>query len=437
MALDDDCLYEVFKRLHFLDLSSVAKVCIRFEKGARAAFPSNYKMLHLNREECDQDQMENILCQFGSFIHSIHIASNHNASDGILFRSIIQNCTSTLIELRLFKFNIQVDSPNFRLPFLKLETLCLTECVGNVSMAHLIDECPELRLIYMSSGELEGVNGLINRQFKKLECLYLSNYAGQIYNYTLENFIVSNPTLRILSIYKFSRLLTSNVIRLIGENMLELCVLELNLSIDYPKQSDFECIANLRSLEKLQLYLNRMKAAPLANALASNNLPIQHLSIRNGIIDANAIKYVSLLKQIEILDMYNVDGFTYENAVNLVKNLPELKSVHWRNIVVANADDQLIIIGLMKMLDFAKNLYHLSLEFLIDNDFDSTYLLIINTNDYEAMLNIVRNRPEKIRLHILIFGIDIKLNVADAILQENRNILFIEDGSNFCDCDCP
>lgn len=36
-ALNDYCLYEAFKRLHFLDLLNVAKVCVQFESQAKAA----------------------------------------------------------------------------------------------------------------------------------------------------------------------------------------------------------------------------------------------------------------------------------------------------------------------------------------------------------------------------------------------------------------
>lgn len=206
--------------------------------------------------------------------------------------------------------------------------------------------------------------------------------------------------------------------------MRELRVLECNLSFVDPAQSDFKCIGNLYSLEALHLDLNKLEVTPVVNALADNALPIQHLSITNGSIDKNDVKYISQLKQIVWLQMHEVDALNDELVINLARNLPELKCLDLTDVIVVhNVNDTFTINGLMQMLEYPEILRLLKLGFSVgDEAFDFT----INTNDYKTMVNTIRYRREKIKLSILRLSDDIKLNVDDAVLKENENILNIE-----------
>lgn len=422
-ALNDDCLHEVFKKLHYVDLLNVVKVCVRFQSQGKAAFASKYKSLELVHNECDHDKMIMVLHEFKSFIQSLSVHADKNADTGHLFGMIIANCSPELKELDLSHFNIQVDTPNFRLPFPKLETLRLFDCSGNISVAHLVDTCPELHSISVSSGDLQGVNGLINRKFNQLKCLYLLDYEDHIHSYALENFITLNPDLTDLKIRKPSQFLTSNAIRLIGQTMLELQELECNLSFVGPAQSDFKCIGNLYSLNMLHLDFNKLEVVPVVSVLAANVLPIEHLSITNGLIDKNAVKYISQLKRIVCLQMHEVDGLNDELVISLARNLPELRCMDLTDVIVDHVNDSLTVVGLMQMLEYANNLRVLKLGFsVIDQDFN----FIINIDDYKTMVNTVRYRREKISLSISLFGDNIKLNVDDAVLKENENILTVE-----------
>lgn len=419
-ALIDDCLYKVFTWLNYLDLLNVVKVCVRFQIQGTAAFASSYKMLQLIDSECDQDQMEEVLREFGSIVQSLNVQSDKNVYNANLFRTIIKSCSPELKGLILTKCNIQVDSPNFRLPFSKLESLRLLNCTGNVSLAHLVDNCPELRLITVSSSGLRGVNELIDRKFNKLERLYLVDYYGDIDYYALENFITSNPDLIELCITKPTQFRTSNVYRLIGQHMPKLRVLEFYLSCDQPTQSDFNCTGQLHSLEKLVLDLNGLEVEPLAKMLTANVLPINFLNLQNGLIDKYAIKYISQLKQITILELDEINGLSDELLIFLAKNLPNLRWIQ----LTENPNDSLTIIGLIQMLDYAKNLRLLKFGFSQDDDDDFTF--IVNTDDYKTMVNTIRHRPEKINLRIMIFGKEIKINVDETVLNENKEILSFE-----------
>ena len=124
-ALNDHCLYEAFKRLHFRDLLNVANVCVRFQSQAKAAFSSKYKKLELDIRECDESTMRKVLETFGSSIQSLQISlcTEDVEADEQLFRSIIDNCSSKLKDLKLYGFDIQFNSSNLRLPFPQLELL--------------------------------------------------------------------------------------------------------------------------------------------------------------------------------------------------------------------------------------------------------------------------------------------------------------------------
>lgn len=373
------------KRLRYLDLLNLAQVSTQFETQAKAAFASKYEMLRLLQSDCDQNKMENILRVFGSLIQSLRIGSNKNAAGDPLFLAIIQNCSPKLKRLNLFGFNIQVDSLNSRLPFPKLKELGLGQCSGNLDLARLIDNCSVLETISLEDCNFQSVNGMISRKFKRLESLHIMQYDGEISKDALENFIMSNPALKELWID--ARYGSSHAIRLIGQNMLELQEMHLHLSIYDLQyfQSDVEYIGQLRSLEKLGLHFNGLEVASLANTLATNNLPIENLFMSHGSIDDTAIKYILQLKQINTIEIHRIDGLNKEHLIDLAKNLPELQEMNLTKLNV-----ELTLMGLLQVVHHAKKLreLHLVLKYGATG-------FTINTDDYKAMVAIVKNRPEK------------------------------------------
>lgn len=78
--------------------------------------------------------------------------------------------------------------------------------------------------------------------------------------------------------------------------------LDLFLRIDEVEQKDFESIGKLQWIKELGISFNELEAAPLVKSLAANNSPIERLAIHVAIIDDDAIKYISKLKQITQLE---------------------------------------------------------------------------------------------------------------------------------------
>lgn len=432
-ALNDDCLYKAFKRLHFLDLLNVLKVCIRFEARAKEAFASKYKRLKLDIAECDRNTMEEILSAFGSAIQSLHVKLDPNAIDGDFIHTIIQNCSSELKELNLLGWNIQLDSPHLRLPFSKLETLGLFDCVGNLDLAHLIDDCPHLKEISLEQCDLRGVNEMIGRRFGQLETLKIYNCDMDIKTDALEHFIVSNPTLtELLIIQSDMRIETSQAFRLIGQNMLKLQLLHFCAPINDLEhfQSDVEHIGRLHSLKHLGLSIEELEVAPLANSLATNNIPIETLRICFSLIDDIAIRSISKLKRLTNLDIQCAQGFNEEHLINLARNVHGLEKLTLKNVMNHDGNGVPTVDVLMQMLHYAKKLHNLTL-FLHDDEggdggngagtgFD------INTDQFKTMLTTIKNRPVRIGLCIHIRGSNSKIDVPEAMLQENSAVLSIK-----------
>lgn len=423
MALNNDRLYAVFKWLNSVDLTNAAKVCVRFQSQAVAAFSSKYTHLELKRKEYDQDEMTSVLSEFGSHIQSLSIDSYRQAADSVLLPAIIQNCTSELKVLRLARIKIQVDSPDLRLPFPKLEELVLLDCQSDLSLPHLIDDCPELTKLSLIYGNLKSVDGLVSRKFEKLERLHLHEHNGRISDAAVERFITLNPTLVELSIDGNRSLQTSRAFRLVGQNMLRLQKFTFTQSVDNLElfQSDVQHIGNLRSLKLLHLNFNRLEATPLAKALAENNSSIEDLKMVEAYFDYAAIDWISQLREINTLNMDRVLGMTDEHLITLASRLSELQELRlfaW--------DGAFTIAGIIQVLSCAKKLSIFKLECVgLFNLSEMT----INLDDYNSMLDMIQNWPHFICTAFEIRGEKIQINVPKEILEENRHILHIWEES--------
>lgn len=78
-ALNDDCLYVIFKKSTLLSLCSIANVCVRFSKIAQQVFASKYKHKTIGcsdlRWNCSINPLHivTLLYKFGTFIESLVI----------------------------------------------------------------------------------------------------------------------------------------------------------------------------------------------------------------------------------------------------------------------------------------------------------------------------------------------------------------------------
>lgn len=208
-ALNDQCFYEIFKRLDLPDLVNVAEVCRHFNEQAKKTFSSStYKnMVFTDSEFRDQpNKMKKVMRHFGADIQSLWIESKSRA-DNFLLGAILEYCTENLKELRLELFHIEAESPNLGPLFSKLEKLEMFNCRAHIKLDQSMADCNKLQILRLDSCDLEYDDECIGRTFMNLQEAHFShtNLSAEIF----QHFIVSNPTK--LSSYRLTMHLTSYV----------------------------------------------------------------------------------------------------------------------------------------------------------------------------------------------------------------------------------
>lgn len=323
-ALNGDCFHEIFKRLDLPDLVNVAEVCNRFNHEAKETFSlSKYKhMVFADTEFANQpNKMRKIMRHFGEYIRSLCIESKSRADD-FLLRAILEYCTGKLTALRLAFFHIQEESPELGPLFASLEKLELMNCKININLNESLGDCVELRVLRLEGCDLKHDDEGIGCAFVNLR---EAHFAETFLNAeTLQQFIVLNPNVAKLTIrqgFDEARALYS-----IGQNMANLQELEILQLIQ--NLANFQeyvlSIGQLTQLRVLKLNFNGLKAAPLLNALCTNNVPIEHLEMADVWIDDNAVESIMKMNRIKVLEVIEAHDLKKEHLIGFAKGLREL-----------------------------------------------------------------------------------------------------------------
>lgn len=365
IALNNDCLREVFKRLELNDLTNVAETCVRFHQQANEAFRSKYKHFVLHMKGREQDYR--LLNNFCSVIQSLDVSRLRFTT----LQMINRECTQlNALTLRFVKCNWT----DVRLLFPRLEILKLRFCEFNEFSVDSISKLKHLEVIHCRVGSMDERN------------------SKQYHYDTFTRWFTMCPMLENLSIVNsyVTSTFDSRIIRWIGENLPGFQSVEFDEVIDELDnfQNDVRSIANLKSLKVLKLFFNYLSIAPLAQALAANNVPIEQFTIKRGKIDSDGIESVAQLKQLEVLWLYQCENWSGDHLISLAKELPklhELRLIDWR------------------------------------------YRGRIDMNHYQAILEAVQNRPDKKKLVIVIpIKEATRVNVPANILYANHKMFHIQ-----------
>lgn len=134
IALNDDCLREVFGYLGIIDLSNAAEVCVRFNQQAKESFASKYKNLDIDHFQSDElitrYQIDSLLQNFGSMIRSLKIDASVLDSE-IPFLCIASQYLTALEQLELSNFYINTQIKEICSLFGHVEKLQLNCCELN------------------------------------------------------------------------------------------------------------------------------------------------------------------------------------------------------------------------------------------------------------------------------------------------------------------
>lgn len=144
------------------------------------------------------------------------------------------------------------------------------------------------------------VLGMIIEYCNKLDEIIICNISNPLEEFNnISTFFARLKKLVIYNGYKINE--SKQIYRLIGQygsNIEELMLDKMKVS----SNEDFLHLSQLMNLKKLTLDFGGKPIARLMQAFSSKNVPIEDLVI-NGEIDDNAIKYISSMKNISVLDI--------------------------------------------------------------------------------------------------------------------------------------
>lgn len=275
-VLNDDCLNEIFKKLHLLDLCSIAEVCLRFNKVACQNFASKYRKEFQFRNLINEDvkfsprnkflnyptltQMDDCLRIFGSSITSISVVFSdwypHSTSNIVL--GMINEYCKNLNEIKIHPNIVEIETFDEVIPLFS--------------------------------------------RLKKLDMQEEGTFCFE----DLPNF-------------------NEQTFRFIGEHCSNMQELNLCCS-EHNFDKNVLHLSQLKKMEKMCLILNfnEKPIAPAIQAFSSQNFPIESLKIGNGMVDDDAIISISQMKDISTLLLSKLIGLDGQHLIELAQNLPKL-----------------------------------------------------------------------------------------------------------------
>lgn len=246
----------------------------------------------------------------------------------------------------------------------------------------------------------------IEQHFKNLVRAKIEKVSTDV----IVSFIKLNPTLEELIIIDGDEL--PKIVQAVVDNLSHLTL----LTIDKIRHDYYEflwpncCVSTQLTLNCRSVYI-----LSFVEMLATNNIPIEELNIIDCKINTVVVDSISKFVRIKVLKFIDIDGqFTDDDLIQLAKGLPKLQELHLLQEVNENTSFELTKMGLKEMLKHVNKL-----SYLVIRNFGPIF---IDVDDYEAMLQTVQNRKDKVKLTIFCnyFMYD---NVPDDIISKNRSIL--------------
>lgn len=340
-ALNDDCLREIFKTLHLLDLSSIADVCMRFNEIATEVFASKYRNKKFGFDDLKRfgnrqvlqptlTQIDDFLRNFGPSITRISgrysVCSTYGLN--IILGMINKYCNQLS--------DIEIDGDS-----LKYETL--------IEIIPLLGRLQKLNMYCHSNLEYD------NGSFRSLKILcFIGQHCANI-----------------------QELKCSSISEFYDEEMFWTGKIENHLN-------------QLKNMKKLHLLANFNESIlSLMEELSSRNIPIEDLKLKYARIDDDTVKCITQMKTISNLELCSLDNLKDKHLIELAQNLPNLDQFG----VSMYSLEGVTMIGIINMLKHANQLS--TLNFIgMDR---------INEAEFTEIARIVRNRTNGNGLNIIVW----------------------------------
>lgn len=449
LALNDDCLLEVFQYLDLLELSAVADVCERFRQSAQDSFARSkkdkldfYHDIYRPRDTFKKILLKTsrVLRNFGHFIAKLNVNGNLSIlqlpeDQRKLFELFVRyyqevnadDCSS-LKEMDLSHFDLRIDFVHAMGP-LRLRKLALRSSqIGGTFLSILplwFGELQELRLDGVDVERFE----FLHRSFPKLVTFAL-NWNSDLNIDDIGKMLQHNPQLKQIELGYLPQL--ENILPSIVEYVPEIETLDLCwYGTDTINRETIKDFAQLRAMRTLKLQVensgDRSSRIPLReyivqviDAIAEANIPLKHLWWYSPCfeLDANQFVYAIMkLKQLETLDLELCGDFTPSHLIEICRDCSELATFRSNGVFVPTPEN------IMEIVRYSPKLRLLQMN---------TYPVYIERDDcsididmYKELLKIVKNRSSETHLEIRLPGFYNLENIPTELAQAHRRSLSI------------
>ncbi|XP_031638550.1 uncharacterized protein LOC116350768 [Contarinia nasturtii] len=384
-ALNDDCLREIMKKLHFTTLNSIVNVCLRFDRVGMEAFSNKY--LHKKIDIFDLEynrrptmaQIEHFLIKFGSRISSLSILNSpsiasHNEAERVsLFEMFCRYCKN-------------LNSLELSLLYISNETL--------YENRPIFEKLKNLRLYFAPSAILDIISVC-----SKLETLEIHTFEEIDYDDVFKMKLsvmppkIGLPKLveaRIIPYRSNNHSIDAAINRFIELNT-KLKVLEIPGCFNL----DINVLSELSELKELKINDSIQMQPTLLRTLSSTNVQTENLEL-----DLTYENFTS--ESLNILaNITNLTGLTIrlhrrltiDSFIRLLQKLPKMKTLY----IKFEKGDYKYFIENKTFLQHTKYLSKLTLEYNHVHR-RSFQKFPIDEVHYNEFLELVKNRNNGIKL---------------------------------------
>ncbi|XP_031639214.1 uncharacterized protein LOC116351273 isoform X1 [Contarinia nasturtii] len=286
-ALNDDCLYEVFKRMHPSNYVLIGNVCVRFDRILKEMIGRKYKnkMFHITDIQLfTLFQADDYLRYFGSSIYQAEVNFDKvKRSTVIKIYMILIMISEHCVNLRYFRsINFPMDEQfvNEIIPlFTRIEKLSIKR-TQKIRKYHSGFFRPSVFIPAINCPKL------VAFEWDDMWFVYHEDIPALI------NFLYHNTQLR-------SFLYFSDNLGKCNDD--EKYYLPTNISI----LSQFKCLKFLSVVNGKKIHFGKhsneelIKIKPLMQELKTKNMPIEYLKLFNTVVDDTTIEYISQIRTIK------------------------------------------------------------------------------------------------------------------------------------------
>lgn len=329
IALNNDCIWEIFRYVDIETLCTMANVSKQFRAISEQIFQNRYKAKVIDTLSYRNgiSTFRRILCKFGPLILSLNV--RHGDYENAVNADEIAKYCQNLQFLRLGyeKIDCAATEPLFT----NLKGLMIDSCQFTGNVSQLFANCARLEYLFFFRCDLKTNQNVLVHHFPNLNILRLD--GKEFSHATFAAFLAKNPKLRCFCV---DMLPNDECITSIVDSTPNLEVLEFQGAwiMSEPKNHTKDGLLKLARLTKLRkLVLNTAYNAytdsvtPLLDAFANAKICMEHLTLKGFKINAQTIQILAKLRAIKTLKLDFIENITESDLMPLANELPSLKKL--------------------------------------------------------------------------------------------------------------